>query len=272
MKFYFFGGFAEKHEINILEESGFDGVLFTYDNTRGDLFTKIANTINTSQKIKYMVAIRPYTISPQYLCMINSSLSTIAPGRLQLNLIAGHVKDHEKQIGGILGSVNDSSSKIEKSNYLIDFIHSINQINVDRNFGPYVPDYYISTTNEYVFDAAKQHSNKIVVQYKDYKKRSWTEYDEKGQPRDGKTIDVSGLETMLSIGPRIRNTQDEIDKLVVDSRLVDTEFFTYDQFKLFIDKLESEGINSILMFCVPAKEKQYILDFVKKYKTEMGIL
>jgi hypothetical protein len=270
MKFYYFGGFIDKDEIDTLESSGFTGVLFTYDNQQGDLFTKIAHTIDPSQKLKYLVAMRTYAMSPQYLSMINQSFSTIGRDRLQINLIAGHTKEHEEKVGGIIGDVNDLSSKVEKSNYLIEFLHSINNITVNKNIQPYVPDFYVSTTNRYVFDVAKQYNNKIIIQYKDYKKGSWTEYNEHGRSFDGEELDLTTMKTMLSIGPRVRKTQEELDKVPINTKYPDTEKFTYEEFEAFVDNLEEDGIDEILMFCWPVKEKDYVIDFVKEYTAKRG--
>jgi hypothetical protein len=56
-----------------------------------------ARDIDISKKIKYMVAIRPYAISPQYLVMMNHSMNDIMSNRVQFNLILGHIKEHETQ-------------------------------------------------------------------------------------------------------------------------------------------------------------------------------
>jgi alkanesulfonate monooxygenase len=124
MEFYYFGGYFDEGFISRLEESGFSGVMFTYDSTQGDMFTQIARDIKHTEKIKYLVAIRPYTISPQYICMINNSINKIMPGRLQINLISGYIKDHEANFGGIIGDTNDSSSNIDKSKYIINYLES----------------------------------------------------------------------------------------------------------------------------------------------------
>lgn len=265
MKFYYFGGHLSKYEIDLLENSGFSGVLFTYDNQQGDFFTKIANTIDLSQKIKYMVAIRAYTISPQYLCMINESMNSIAPGRLQVNLISGHTKEHEAAFGGIVGDVNDLSSKIEKSEYLIKFLHSLNTIKPKVNLKFLMPDFYVSTTNEFVFDVANQYNNKMIIQHREYKKGTWTTYDEKNSPTEGKPFSLENKPVMLSIGPRLRRTQEEIDAIPKRRVSNDTDYFTYDQFKEFIQDLEQKGINEILMFFWPVSERDYGIEFVREY-------
>lgn len=262
MKFYYFGAFIE--EIKTLEDSGFSGVLFTFDNQQGDFFTRIANTINETKKIKFMVAIRPYVISPQYLCMINQSMEMISPRRLQLNLISGHIKQHEENIGGIVGDVNDSSSKIDRSNYLISFLDTMNSIQKPSSGVAYIPDFYVSATNSYVFNAASKHKNKMIVQYREFLKQSWTEYYDNGM-HEGPKFDLTGQKVMVSVGPIIRKTQEEIDNLDKPYLTNDTAYFTHDELKKAIKDLEDNGIDEILMFAWPAEEQKYIINFVKDY-------
>ena len=88
MKFYYFGGNFYDGHTTLLENSHFDGVMFVYDSALGDVFTKMVENMKTNEKIKYLVAIRPYAISPQYLCMINQSINSIMPDRLQINFVS----------------------------------------------------------------------------------------------------------------------------------------------------------------------------------------
>ena len=86
MKFYYFGGVMGDPE-NIkspsnLNSNNFSGVMFTHDIPEGDMFIKAAKDIKQGENIKYLVAIRPYTISPQYLSMINRSMDKIDKNRL----------------------------------------------------------------------------------------------------------------------------------------------------------------------------------------------
>jgi hypothetical protein len=107
MEFYYFGGvMGNTNSLKTpskLEAHNFSGVMFTHDIPEGDMFVKTAVDINPDEKIKYLVAIRPYTISPQYLSMINRSMDNIDRDRLQINLISGYIKDHEDCVGGVVG-------------------------------------------------------------------------------------------------------------------------------------------------------------------------
>jgi hypothetical protein len=280
MKFYYFGGNFIPGEITRLEQSRFDGVMFVYDATIGDVFTKIAADIKKDEKIKYLVAIRPYALSPQYLCMINKSMNSIMPDRLQINLISGYIKEHEKKFGGILGDVNDESSRIDRSNYMIDYFKMLNTMGGNKRKKPL--DFYVSTTNEYVFNETLEHDNKIILPYRDYKNGYWTVITEDDKQDIGKPFDFYGRKIMLAITPIIRKTQEDLNMSEEYSKrprwkdgeergtVTDIEYFTYEEFDAFIKKLESEGITEILMNGHQEEERENLISFIKKYR-ELGI-
>lgn len=280
MKFYYFGGNFNPGEITRLEQSHFDGVMFVYDAVIGDVFTHIARDIRKNEKIKYLVAIRPYAISPQYLCMINKSINQIASNRIQINLISGYVKEHEKQFGGILGNVNDESSRIDRSNYMIDYVNMLNTM--PGNKRKYPLDFYVSTTNEYVFNATSEYDNKMILPYRDYKNGYWTVITKNEQQDKGSSFDIKGRKIMLAITPIIRRTHEELN-LSEDyakrpiwkdgersGQVTDIEYFTYEEFDAFIKQLEADGITEILMNGHQEKEREMLISFIKSYR-ELGI-
>ena len=68
MKVYWFGRHLDKdlgYMSDLLEDSGFYGWLLPYAPGLPDPFTRIARSLNTDKKLKYLVAVKPYTISPQ---------------------------------------------------------------------------------------------------------------------------------------------------------------------------------------------------------------
>jgi alkanesulfonate monooxygenase SsuD/methylene tetrahydromethanopterin reductase-like flavin-dependent oxidoreductase (luciferase family) len=276
MKFYYFGGNFNEGEISRLERHHFDGVMFVYDAVLGDVFTKVAKDIRMNEKIKYLVAIRPYAISPQYLCMIGKSINLIMPNRLQVNLISGYIKDHEANFGGIIGEVNDSSKRIDRSNYLIDYVNALNTMPGNQNKP--VLDFYTSTTNEYVFDATAEYNNKIILPYRDYKNGHWTVVNGNRGEDVGNTFDITGRRIMLAITPIIRSTQEELDKSEEyakrpiwkngedQGKVTDIEYFTYEEFYAFIKKLESDGIYEILMNGHQQEERERLISFIKEYR------
>lgn len=278
MKFYYFGGTFNENDTledtSTLNSHHFDGVMFTYDATQGDMFVRVARDIKLNEKIKYLIAIRPYTISPQYLYAINQSISEIQKDRLQINIIAGYIKDHESNVGGIVGDVNDSSSSVERSNYTIKFIESLDEISKNKKKEEQL-DVYISTTNNYVFDAVKKYKNKIILPYSIYKRGFWSDWLK--DPSLKIEFERGDIEIMLAMTPVIRETKEELETLAhhamkpvwkkgdVTKVVEDVEYFTHDSFHEFIQMLEEDNINHLLINAVPRSESTKIVLFIKQY-------
>lgn len=278
MKFYYFGGNFEKDGMHssetayALEKHHFDGVMFTYDSTQGDMFVRTARDIRVGENIKYLIAIRPYTISPQYLQTINDSMNEIDEGRLQINFIAGYIKDHESETNGIVGEVNDSSDSISRSKYIISFIQSLNNMKVNKS----PLDFYVSTTNSYVFEEAKKYKNKIILPYHIWKRKFWSDVHNTKNGR-GKDLDIEDVEIMISLTPIIRETEEELGLLTdyalrpiwkkgeVSKVIDDVEYFTHESFNDFIEMLENNNVNHILINAVPRAESDIIIPFIKQY-------
>jgi hypothetical protein len=271
MDFYYFGSRNSIHKARKIENHLYSGLLVTYDATQGDHFTTIASEMHLTKKLKYMVAIRPYAMSPQYLCMINQSMNLISPNRTQINLITGHIKEHEKTVGGIIGNVTDSSSAIDRSEYLLEYVDILNNMNTNL-------DFYVSTTNDHIFKKIKDRNNKMIVEYTDYISSKMWKVDDKYHPDFGKIVSTNtnfsftGTSPMLCLSPVLRNTQEELELLDKTyrpeggTRTRQTMYYTYDQFETFIHKLEKEGIKELLLVHAPESEIQILMDFVKQYK------
>lgn len=278
MKFYYFGGTFNENDTledtSTLNNHHFDGVMFTYDATQGDMFVRVAKDIKQNEKIKYLIAIRPYTISPQYLYAINQSINEIQKDRLQINIISGYIKDHESHVGGIVGDVNDSSSSVDKSNYTIKFIESLDEISKNKDAKDQL-DVYISTTNSYVFDTVKKYKNKIILPYSIYRRGFWS--DVLKDPSLKIPFDRGNTEIMLAITPIIRETEEELEPLAqhamrpvwkkgeVPKVVQDVEYFTHKSFNEFVEMLEEDGVNHLLMNAVPRSESTNIVSFIKQY-------
>lgn len=266
-----------------LNRHNFSGVMFTHDIPEGDMFVKVAQDIKGNENIKYLVAIRPYTISPQYLSMINRSMDRIDKGRLQINLISGYIKDHEDGVGGVVGDVNDTSSALDRSNYMIEFLKVLNEMDQDKESPGYWSepnhknklDVYVSTTNSYVFEAAKKYGHKIILPYHIYARGAWS--DTLRHRSATIPLNLGDTEVMIAMTPIIRKTEEDIDLLTnyvvrpawkkgeVPSVLMDAAYFTYEQFDDFVETLEKRGINHLLINAVPSQESDIIIPFIKQY-------
>jgi hypothetical protein len=273
VKFYYFGGVlgdnsSVKSPYN-LNSNHFDGVMFTHDIPQGDMFVRAGLDFRKNENIKYLIAIRPYTISPQYLSMINDSLNRVHKGRVQLNIIPGYTKDHEDSIKGIVGPVNDQSDKVEKRKYLVEFLDAINEMNQNEELKAPL-DFFVTTTNPRVLDAVNKHNNKIILPYSLYKNDMWLK-------KFNRPLEVKSKEIMLAMTPVIRETEEELDSLKnyalrptwqdgEVSRVVnDVGYFTHKSFHEFIKELKQNNINYILINAVPQAENDVMIPFIRDY-------
>jgi hypothetical protein len=175
--------------------------------------------------------------------------------RLQINIISGWIKDHEKKIGGVIGPVSDNSSNIDRSNNLIEYIKELDNMK-KNNPGIHSPDIFVSATNSYVWNAASELNNKIILPYSRYKNKMWHD--------TGEEIKIGGKDIMLSISPVIRKEKKQLDNLDKKFFTMDSEYFTYDEFIDFINKIESDGIKKIMVHGWPEEENENIIEFVSK--------
>lgn len=283
MKFTYFGGHLGITSSNIdeLENAHCEGILFTYRQWQGDFFAFVARTMKLEQKIKYMIAIRPHTLSPQYLCMIHQSMKAIQPNRLQINIIAGHIKPDElpEFFGGILGPITDASSIPDRTNYMIDYLKELRDM---ESKGIEIPECYVTCTNIYSLEAVAELGYNIIFPYREYKYGYFLDKSVKGQLRPGDKFDLSNKKIMLAVAPIIRDTQEEIDaefpkNIVVHTHdgksyldrerfLNDTGYFTYDNFVKFIKDLQSKNINEILVNAHNENERNNLIKYIKRYK------
>ena len=249
MEFYIFSKYID--EVQELINYGYTGSLLVYDTSLSDFFTQISRTMNTEENFKYMVAVRPYGISPQYLCMINDSINNIDKDRLEINLIPGWAKENEEESGGILGKVNDSSLKIDKFNYLIEYVDVLEDINKNT------PNYYISVAHESMVNETLKHNSKLLINYPDYK---------------NKTYDIENRDVMIYIWVILRETQEELDAIRKQNSEAHYEYYrleylTYKEFNDILIELKDKEINKVLFYTYWDKDERKIINnFVKEYK------
>jgi hypothetical protein len=245
---------------------GFDTFLYTYHYNSIDPFVFIAKNFDLNTDIKYMVAVRAHVISPQYLFKIlqsfyylnNDTLNTenIKPIPVYINLIPGAINDErQQQYGGTIQNINDNSTFEERSNHLIEFIASFNEINSKHFNNFFHANFYITTTNKYIFNEAVKNNNKIIIEYTDYK---------------DKTFDIEDTSNVIiTLGPVIRDTQEEldlIDKTPSDSIKPNTVFCTPKELKQMLKKFEEDKIEEVLFWGLSTQDIDNIYNFTREYK------
>ncbi len=243
-----------ERRVNELKEAGMDGVMYPFGSSMGDYFTRISRIIDKKSRFKYIIAIRPYTISAQYLSMICSSISKISRDILAINLLTGYVNKHEQAYGGIPWEPNDTSPSIVRSNFMLDYAKEFKKVSQN--------EFFVSTTNETVFNNCAENGFGMIVPYVWYKANRFNVEDQK---------------VVISIAPVIKDDKAdhhyECDnnnecRHPAESTCMDLDFFTTEEFLEFLSICEKRGIHGMLFQEADYLGQEYnnILPAITEYK------
>jgi len=136
MNFYWFGRHNNRdfnYVSDLLEDCGFYAWLIPYAAGQRDPFTRIARSLKTDQKLKYLVAVRPYNISHQYLLAISKSLDSIQEDRVRINFVPGLTYD-EEDYGGIFSNIKDTSSFEDRKKYFCTYVEQWEKWDVKKPY------------------------------------------------------------------------------------------------------------------------------------------
>lgn len=148
-----------------LDPYGYESVLFTVHSRLGDMWTRLSSSVNKNHKFKYMIAVRPYLFSPQYLAMLIASFNQISNNRLMLNLVHGIIGPKETFDGIMHGEqLHDNNYRKE---YAKQFMHKfLNETNV---YIPYeMPEILVSGSSKESLDLAKETSDIVATFYESF--------------------------------------------------------------------------------------------------------
>jgi len=219
-----------------LEDSGFDGVLLAYAQ-KGDPFTVLANSINPESKMEYIVAVRPYLISPQYVSEIAKSFEDISPGKLSINVVPGNIVDSEINYRGVLGSVSDSSFQEDRRLYMGSWLKEYRSCRKTEN------RIYISGHHPDVIGYS-EYSDFLIMNYYVYT----TSHKDVYSPKP----------LYLSMSPVIGGNP---KKTAVENVVTTPEGLTD-----VIKDLELSGVEGIFFHNTHSQQIYYLMEYVKKYK------
>ena len=88
--------------ISFLNDVGYESFLQVYHNQLPDIWIKSARSLNVEEKIKFMIAVRPMSMSPEQCAMMCSAFNQIQPNRLMLNIVHGSFDTNENQDGTLV--------------------------------------------------------------------------------------------------------------------------------------------------------------------------
>jgi len=147
----------------IFEEIQYKSVLFTYFENMSNAFVRIAHTIDPNQTFKYMVAVRPYTVSVDFLSSIYDSFNEISKDRMIINLVVGNVKDSPENILNENSLVDTYEKRLT---YHQSFISKFKDKYVNHS----KPIVYVSGSSDYLINTGLDYADGIITEFANYEK------------------------------------------------------------------------------------------------------
>jgi hypothetical protein len=219
-----------------LEQAGYDSVLLTFHSESPDYLIKSAAALIPGNKLKYMIALRPYHISPQYCAMLTEGYNQVDRERLIFNWVAGdfHNRADEPHQVDVFGSSEQIDDIVKRTTFLRNFIGQYNSY----KFVSTKPEMVFSGFSEYTLETAKIFNGTSLCMIDDYR-NNIKRFD--GivnrmvcvNPIVLKSEEVEDYkQKILSIDPRSMHTTIIGDKETVMKKLIE---------------LKNEGITDILL-------------------------
>jgi len=222
-----------------LEDSGYNSVLLTFHSAQADYFIKSAAALTPGHKLKYMIALRPYHVSPQYAAMMTRAYSEIDKDRLVFNWVAGdfHGRDDEPDIEFDIFAESEAIDSIQKrTTYLRKFVEMY------KLYCPtaVVPQMVFSGASDYAIETTRMLKGTTLCMLDTY--------------RDNPERFDGVVGKMVSAGVAILESNKDIEEYKnkstdVDSRIPNYSIIgDYETVKKKIVELENEKITDLLLF------------------------
>jgi hypothetical protein len=90
---------------------GYDSCMLTYHSRENDMFIKLARAIDPDLPLKYIIAMRTYAISPEYLGLMVKGFEEIAKDKIMFNIVAGDLHANETSVEDVVDSSLLSTSQ-----------------------------------------------------------------------------------------------------------------------------------------------------------------
>jgi alkanesulfonate monooxygenase SsuD/methylene tetrahydromethanopterin reductase-like flavin-dependent oxidoreductase (luciferase family) len=235
---------------NELEAVGYYSVLLTYHSNTPDSFIKIPHIINKNHKIKYMIAIRPHSISPEYLKMQCDGFKEIQDDRLIINFVAGNLLEDESTPVPTVDRILEKMDLDSRRDHLNKFLEIFKGLPGDK------PEIAISGSSEKILVSAEEYADALIVELFPYINKYIS----------SKNINKKIVKVTLCI----RETKEEIYEIFKNKTIQGLDFEysgTRDEVMGKILKLHDIGIRDIMVSAGFGDSQKYrIHDLVKTIK------
>jgi hypothetical protein len=220
-----------------LENSGYYSVLLTFHSESPDYLIKSAAALIPGDKLKYMIALRPYHISPQFCAMVTEGYNQIESNRLIFNWIAGdfHNRDDEPRQVDVFGKTDSIDHIVKRTIFLRDFIKQYNSFNIVSK----KPEMVFSGFSDYTLDTVKIFNGMSLCMIDDYRKNI-----DKFDKIDNRMVCVNPI--ILDSNKQIEEYRTTIS--LINPRSLDTTIIgDKDTVKQKLFRLKDEGITDVLL-------------------------
>jgi alkanesulfonate monooxygenase SsuD/methylene tetrahydromethanopterin reductase-like flavin-dependent oxidoreductase (luciferase family) len=176
-----------------LERARAYSVLLTYSIHSEDYVLFLLSMIKVSKRLKFMMAFRSYSISPEYAIRFFNTMEKQYPGRVTFNLVAGKMlEDEEKEAIEMYNLDKSLMNTIEKRIDLLDTWAN----KFFNKMGDQAPISYTVGNSPITFDLANKWTDYVIV------------HESKLEESFNK---AKNTKLVLCIDPLIRETKKELD-------------------------------------------------------------
>lgn len=121
---------------NTVNDIGYESLLLVYDSFLDNAIVNVSNTINKDHTFKYIIAIRTYAVSPEFLINVYQSFEKIAPGRITFNIIPGNIKFLETSLNDVVFIEDKVSTAEQRDIYTLEWLKKYNKLSVIKKLPP----------------------------------------------------------------------------------------------------------------------------------------
>ena len=221
-----------------LEKIGYYSVLLTFHSESPDYLIKSAAALVPGDKLKYMIALRPYHISPQYCAMLIEGYNQIESDRLMFNWIAGdhHNRPEEKPQVDVFGNSEIIDNIDKRKQFLRYFVGEV----ISNKIIKHMPEMIFSGYSDYTVNTANIFNSGTLCMLDDYRKnKNLLSINKRKMVSVSVIVAKDQLEKNLYI-EKIKKTQERaLGFTIVGSP---------EEIKKQLVDLEKEGITDVLLY------------------------
>ena len=149
---------------NTVHEVGYKSLLLVYDSFLDNAVVTVANTINKDHTFKYIIAVRTYSVSPEYLASMYETFERIAPGRVTFNIIPGNIKFQETSLKDLVFIEDMIATSEQRDTYTLEWLKKYNKLSIKKNLPPLM----LSGHNIEFQNACVEYGFTNIMQLSDY--------------------------------------------------------------------------------------------------------